>query len=49
MPLTAKGKKILKRMGKTYKTPGKAKQVFYSMIAENKLTGVERKSKRKKK
>ena len=42
MPLTKKGKKILKRMGKTYGAK-KAKQVFYAMINEKKLTGVEKK------
>lgn len=45
-PLTAKGRKILTRMAKTYGKK-KAKQVFYAMIQENKLTGVEGKKKRK--
>lgn len=48
MPLTKKGKKILKNMEKTY-SKKKAKQVFYAMINEGKLTGVEGKKKRKKK
>ena len=48
MPLTAKGKKILKQMRKTYK-PEKAKEVFYAMIEEGKITGAEVKRKKKKK
>lgn len=46
MPLTAKGKKILKRMRKQYGAK-KAKQVFYAMINEGKLTGVEGKKRKK--
>ena len=38
MPLTSKGKKILKNMTKTYGAK-KAKQVFYAMIEEKKITG----------
>lgn len=34
MPLTTSGKKILKSMTKTYKSEKKAKEVFYSMIAD---------------
>lgn len=49
MPLTAKGKKILAQMKKTYGSAEKAKQVFYAMINEGKLKGVEHKKKRKKK
>lgn len=48
MPLTAKGKKILKQMNKTY-TPAKAKEVFYAMINEGKIKGAEQKAKKKKK
>lgn len=44
MPLTTKGKKILKAMTKTYGAK-KAKQVFYAMIDEKKLKGVEKKKK----
>ncbi len=47
MPLTAKGKKIMKNMEKTY-SKKKAKQVFYAMINEGKLKGVEGKTKKKK-
>lgn len=47
MPLTAKGKKVLGRMKKTYGKE-KAKQVFYAMINEGKLTGVEGESRTKK-
>lgn len=46
MPLTSKGKKILKRMEKTY-SKKKAKEVFYAMISEGKLTGVEGKKRKK--
>lgn len=46
MPLTPKGKKILLRMTKTYGKE-KAKQVFYAMINEGKLTGVEGKKPKK--
>jgi hypothetical protein len=48
MPLTPKGKKIMKSMKKTYGAE-KAKQVFYAMIEEKKLKGVEAKKKGKKK
>lgn len=51
MPLTSKGKKILKNMNKFYKRKtgniAKGEQVFYAMINEGKLSGVE-KSKGKK-
>jgi len=46
MPLSAKGKKILSRMEKTYGKV-KAKEVFYAMIKEGKLSGVETKKKKK--
>lgn len=45
MPLTDKGRKVLKSMRKTYKSDKKAKQVFYAMINEGKLSGVEGKKK----
>lgn len=47
MPLTAKGIKIRKRLRKFY---GKKKgdEVFYAMINEKKLKGVEGKRKKKK-
>ena len=41
MPLTAKGRKIRKSMGKTY-GPEKAKQVFYASKNAGKITGVDR-------
>lgn len=47
MPITAKGKKVMKSMKKTYGAK-KAKQVFYAMQNEGKLKGVEGKSKKKK-
>lgn len=48
MPLTPKGKKVMKSMKGTYGTK-KAKEVFYAMINEGKLTDVESKKKPKKK
>lgn len=47
-PLTAKGKKIMRAMTKTYGAK-KAKQVFYAMIDEGKIKGAEGKSKTKHK
>jgi len=49
MPLTIKGRRILQKMSSTYKGMKKAKQVFYAMIAEGKLKGVEAKKKKKTK
>lgn len=49
MPLTPKGKKILKRMKSTYKTDKKAKSVFYAMINEGKIKGAEGTKKKKSK
>lgn len=48
MPLTKKGDKIMKSMAKTYGEK-KAKNVFYAMINEGKLKGVEASKKKKKK
>lgn len=48
MPLTDKGKKIKKSMNKQYGAK-KANQVFYAMINEGKLTGVEATKKKGKK
>lgn len=49
MPLTSKGKKIMKAMKEHYGSAKKAEQVFYAMIKEGKLKGVEGKSRKKKK
>lgn len=49
MPLTKKGVKVLGTMKKHYKSAKKAKQVFYAMVNEGKLKGVEGKTKKKKK
>ena len=47
MPLTEKGKKIMKSMKKTY---GKdAKAVFYASKNKGVIKGVEKKSRKKKK
>jgi len=48
MPLTAKGKKILKNMKKTYGAK-KGKSVFYASINKGKIKGAEGKSKKRKK
>ena len=42
MPLTAKGKKVLRQMRKTYGSERKAKSVFYAMLNAKKLKGVHR-------
>ena len=47
MPLTAKGKRILSSMMETYKSKDKAEEVFYAMINEGKLKGVEHKVSKK--
>jgi len=40
MPLTDKGKSILRSMVKTYDGMKKAKSVFYAMVNAGKLKGV---------
>ena len=47
MPLTAKGKKIMKTMKKHYGAE-KGKKIFYAMVAEGKLTKVEGKKRARK-
>ena len=42
MPLTPKGNKIMKKMSKHYGSKKKAESVFYAMINEGKLSGVEK-------
>ena len=42
MPLTKKGKKILKKMRKTYKSEKKAKEVFYASKNSGVISGVDR-------
>lgn len=42
MPLTAKGRKIMKRMQKTYKSKKKASSVFYASRNTGKIKGVEK-------
>ena len=44
MPLTEKGKKIMKAMKKEYGTK-KAKQVFYASKNKGKIKGVDKKRK----
>jgi len=46
MPLTKKGKKIMKSMKKTYGSKKKAEAVFYASKNKGKINGVERKKKK---
>ena len=41
MPLTTKGKEIMEHMEKTYKSPEKAKEVFYASKNKGTITGVD--------
>ena len=46
MPLTVKGKKILRAMRETYKNKGgkkKAESVFYASLNKGTISGVEKK------
>lgn len=45
MPLSAKGKKVMRSMKKTYGAK-KAKQVFYASRNAGKLKGVEKRGKK---
>ena len=47
MPKTAKGKKIMRSMKKTYKSEKKAERVFYSSAAKGVIKGVHRKGHKK--
>lgn len=42
MPLTKKGKKIMRSMRLTYKDPKKAKEVFYASANSGKIKGVHK-------
>jgi hypothetical protein len=46
MPLTKKGKKVMRAMKKTY-SPKKAKQVFYASKNKGTIKGVEKSPRRK--
>lgn len=48
MPLTDKGKKIMKSMKKTYGSKEKAERVFYASANKGLLSGVHKSSKRSK-
>jgi len=48
MPLTKKGKKILKNMEEEYGEE-KGEQVFYASANKGTITGVEKKTRKKKK
>jgi len=45
MPLTKKGKKVMRSMKKTYGSEKKAEEVFYSSTNAGKIKGVHKKSK----
>ena len=45
MPLTPKGKKVLRKMKKTY-GPEKGKRVFYSSANKGKISGVHKRKKK---
>lgn len=47
MPLTKKGKKIMKSMKKTYGSDKKAKEVFYASANKGTIKGVHGKKKRR--
>jgi hypothetical protein len=47
MPLSSKGKKVLKAMKKTYGSAKKAKQVLYASKNAGTVKGVEKKSRKK--
>ena len=49
MPLSVKGKKILKAMKKTYKSKRKAEEVFYASANAKKIKGVHKKKRKHKK
>lgn len=42
MPLNKKGKKIMRKMRKTYGDARKAASVFYASLNKGKIKGVER-------
>ena len=42
MPMTEKGKRVMRAMMKTYGSKKKAKEVFYSSINAGKLKGVHK-------
>jgi hypothetical protein len=42
MPMTSKGRKIMRAMHKTYKNKKKAKQVFYASKNKGTIKGVDR-------
>ena len=47
MPKTAKGRKIMASMRKTYPTKRKAEQVFYASANKGKIKGVHKRKRRK--
>lgn len=49
MPLTKKGRKVMKAMEDTYPTKEKAQSVFYAAKNAGKIKGVDKAKKRKSK
>lgn len=47
MPLTKKGSKIMRAMRKSYKSPKKARSVFYASRNKGRIKGVDRRRKRR--
>lgn len=47
MPLTSKGKKVLKSMTKTYGSKKKAESVMYASENSGKIKGIHKKKKKK--
>lgn len=47
MPLTSKGKTIMRAMNDTYKSKEKAEQVFYASKNKGNITGVDKPKKKK--
>ena len=47
MPLTSKGKKIMRSMKKTYKGAKKAKRVFYASANKGVIEGVHKKGRKR--
>lgn len=47
MPLTIKGKKILKAMRKTYKSKKKGEEVFYASQEKGTIKGTHKKRRKK--
>ena len=47
MPMTGKGKRIMRSMMRSYKSASKAKRVFYASANSGKIKGMHRKRSRR--